>query len=169
MAPRRKAVYVESIYVERGGRGGYQSVGVNDLPAKRFHTAAGAARRVIKALRTKVAPGSLEVFFVLYTATGAGFRVHLNAEHDELSVAHQCHSDMANDFLDNVGRETGWTNVATALHTLKKDVGNGVLSGDALEEHVRTEFVPKLRQWQDCLRQLDRLGRSGARTGWRSR
>ena len=155
MTARRKAVYVEGIYVERGGSGGYQSVGVEGLPDSRFHTAGGAAKSILKALRTEVAPDALEVFFVLYTATGAGFRVHLNAEHDELSVAHQCHSDMANDFLDDVGRETGWPNVAVALNALQEAVENGALSGDALAERVRSEYVPGLRQWQDCLRQRD--------------
>ena len=155
MAPRRKAVYVESIYVERGGRGGYQSVGVDDLPASRFHTTGGAARSVLKALKTRLAPDAAEAFFDIHTGTGAAFRVHLNVEHDELTVAHQCHSDTANDFLDDVGRETGWPNVAAALDALQKAVKDGVLAGEALEERVRSEYIPGLRKWQECLRQRD--------------
>ena len=64
MAKRRKAVYVDDIYLERGGAGGYQHVGGEGLLDSRFHTAGGAAKRVMKALRTVIAPDeALKVFF----------------------------------------------------------------------------------------------------------
>ena len=93
--------------------------------------------------------------FTIGTHTGAMFRVYLDVENDGLTVAHQCHSDAANGFLVDVGRQTGWRNVAVALNTLQKAVGDGRLSGDALNEHVRSDLVPKLRRWQDCLRRRD--------------
>ena len=126
-----------------------------DLDERRFHTVGGAARSVLKAVKSDHAPDALEVFFVLHTDTGAGFRVHLNCEHDELSVAHQGHSDMANDFLDDVGRQTGWPNVAIALDRLHKAVESGELRGEALNARVRSEFIPGLRTWRDCMRQRD--------------
>ena len=146
---------VDNLFVTKRGTPGYWPVSEGALPETRFHTAGGAARSVMKAVRSGIAPEAEELFFTLTTDKGAGFRVHVNCEQDGLSVAHQGHSDMANDFLDDVGRQTGWPNVAIALDALQKAVENGVLSGDSLEEHVRTEFVPKLRQWQDCLRQRD--------------
>ena len=62
---------------------------------------------------------------------------------------------MANDFLDDVGRETGWPNVAAALDALQKAVKDGELAGEAIEERVRSEYIPGLRKWQECLRQRD--------------
>ena len=155
MAPRRKAVYVESIYVERGGRGGYQSVRVDDLPGKQVPHHGRRCQERPEGSQDPPGPDAAEAFFDIHTGTGAGFRVHLNVEHDELTVAHQCHSDMANDFLDDVGRETGWPNVAAALDALQKAVKDGVLAGEALEERVRSEYIPGLRKWQECLWQRD--------------
>ena len=152
---RRKTVSIESIYVADQGIPGYRHVPTDRLPAQKFHTAGGAVRSVLKAMKSNVAPAALEVFFVLRTDTGAGFRVHVNCEHDDVTVAHQGHSDMANDFLDDVGRETGWPNVAIAVHDLQQAVEDGRLFGDALKERVRSEFIPGLRQWGDCIRQRD--------------
>ena len=140
--PRRKAVSIESVYVADQGTPGFRHVPTDRLPAQRFHTAGGAARSVLKAMKSNVAPEAVELSFVLHTDTGAGFRVHVNCEHDDVSVAHQGHSDMANDFLDDVGRETGWPNVAAALDALQKAVKDGVLAGEALEERVRSEYIP---------------------------
>ena len=161
MAKRRKAVYVDNIYIEHGGAGGYQHVGGEGLLDSRFPTAGGAAKRVLKALRTVTAPDDASrVFFDVGTSTGAIFRVYVNCEGDEVTVSHQGHSDMANDFLDDVGRETGWPNVAVALNSLHRAVENGELHGAALEERVRTEVIPGLRQWRDCLRQRDEWDKS---------
>ena len=60
---------------------------------------------------------------------------------------------MANDFLEDVGRETGWPNVAVAVNWLHDAVEDGRLSGDAIEERGRAEFIPRLRQWGGCMRQ----------------
>ena len=137
------------------GTPGYRHVPTDRLPAQEFHTAGGAARSVLKAMKSNVAPEAVELFFVLHTDTGAGFRVHVNCEHDDVSVAHRGHSDMANDFLDDVGRQTGWPNVAVAVNRLHEAVEEGRLIGDALKERVRSEFIPGLRQWGDCMRQRD--------------
>ena len=83
------------------------------------------------------------------------FRVYLEVENDGLTVAHQCHSYAANGFLDDVGRQTGWPNVSAALKSLHEAVEEGSLIGNALKERVRSEFIPGLRQWGDCMRQQD--------------
>ena len=156
MAARRKAVYVENIVVEYRGPRGYQSVGTGELPESRYHTAGRAVKSVVEALlRTEDAPDPVEVMFTIGTHTGAMFRVYLDVENDGLTVAHQCHSYAANGFLEDVGRQTGWPNVAAALKSLHEAVEEGSLHGDALSEYVRSEFVPKLRRWQDCLRRRD--------------
>ena len=153
MAARRKAVYVEGIYVEYRGPRGYQSVGTGELPESRFHTAGKAVKTVMEALlRTGAGPDPAEVMFTIGTHTGAMFRIYLDVKNGGLTVAHQCHSDAANGFLEDVGRQTGWPNVAAALKSLHEAVEDGSLHGDALDEYVRSEFVPKLRRWQDCLR-----------------
>ena len=88
-AKRRKAVYVDNIYIEHGGAGGYQHVGGEGLLDSRFHTAGGAAKRVLKALRTVTAPDDASrVFFDVGTSTGAIFRVYVNCEGDEVTVSH---------------------------------------------------------------------------------
>ena len=146
---------IESVYVAEQGTPGYRHVPTDRLPAQEFHTAGGAARSVLKAMKSNVAPEAVELSFVLHTDTGAGFRVHVNCEHDDVSIAHRGHSDMANDFLDDVGRQTGWPNVAVAVNRLHEAVEEGRLIGDSLKERVRSEFIPGLRQWGDCMRQRD--------------
>ena len=118
------------------------------MPESSFHTAGGAVKSVMKALlRTGDAPDPVEVMVTIGTHTGAMFRVYLDVTNNVLSVA--------NGFLVDVGKQTGWPKVAVALSGLHKAVEDGSLSGDALNDYVRSDFVPKLRWWQDCLRRRD--------------